>query len=152
MDVKVEWNCAMLFTGATSDGVSIMMDADPQHGGVRGGPVPMETLLMALGGCTGMDVISILKKMRAPVDRLTIEVHGDRAAEHPRVLTSIHLRYVVSGKGLTPEQVSKAVALSQERYCSASAMLRSAAPVTYEIVVENTDWDASHAGRAASAA
>ncbi len=151
MDVKVAWNCAMLFTASTPDKTSIMLDTDPAHGGVRAGPMPMEALLMALGGCTGMDVISTLQKMRAPVDHFSVEVHGDRAGGHPQVFTSIHLRYVISGKGLTAEQVNNAVARSQGRDSSVSAMLRKAAPVTYEIVVEDAAADARPA-RAGSAA
>jgi putative redox protein len=85
-----------------------------------------------------MDVIPILRKMRAPVDRFAIEVTAERAEAHPRVLTAIHLRYVAEGPGLRVEPVEKAVALSQEKYCSVSAMLRKAAPITYETVVIDT--------------
>ncbi len=137
MDVKVQWDCAMLFRGSTPEGTTIMMDAHPEHGGVNAGPTPMDTLLMALAGCTGMDVIAMLKKMRAPVDRFAIDVHAERATSHPRVLTAIHLRYVASGKGLQAEQVRKAVALSQDRYCSVSAMLRKAVAVTYDVAVQD---------------
>jgi putative redox protein len=91
----------------------------------------METVLLALGGCTGMDVIDILGKMRAPLSGLEIAIAADRADEHPRVFTRIALEYVFFGDGLRPEQVSRAVELSQTRYCSVSAMLRKAAELTY---------------------
>jgi putative redox protein len=138
MQVKARWTSGLRFEGANADGLRVVMDADPEHGGTGGGPAPMEALLMALAGCTGMDVISILRKMRAPVDRLTIGVTADRAHEHPRVFTAIHLQYEAQGRGLLPGQVEKAVALSQERYCPVSAMLRKAAPVTFDVTVTDT--------------
>src|SRR5262249_26356830 len=152
MDVKVQWDCAMLFRGSTPATATIMMDAHPEHGGTNAGPTPMETLLMALAGCTGMDVIQILKKMRAPVEQLAIEVHAERAADHPRVLTAIHLRYVASGKGLEPTQVMRAVALSLDRYCSISAMLRKAVSLTSDVVVEDGSAEGSEEFQAAPAA
>jgi putative redox protein len=150
IQVQARWTSGMRFEGANPEGMRVVMDAHPQHGGTAGrpaaghyeieagGPSPMETLLLALAGCTGMDVIPILQKMRAPVDRFTIEVTADRADTHPRVLTAIHLRYVAAGPGLRVEQVEKAVGLSQDKYCSVSAMLRKAAPVTYETTVIDT--------------
>jgi putative redox protein len=138
MHVQAQWTSGMRFEGANADGLGVVMDADPQHGGTAGGPSPMETLLLALAGCTGMDVVPILQKMRAPVDRFTIEVTADRAGTHPKVLTAIHLRYVAAGPGLRAEQVEKAVALSQDKYCSVSAMLRKAASVTYDTTVIDT--------------
>lgn len=138
MRVEARWTSGMRFEGTNADGLRVVMDAHPEHGGAAGGPAPMETLLLALAGCTGMDVIPILQKMRAPVDRFTIEVTADRADTHPKVLTAIHLRYVAAGPGLGVEQVEKAVALSQTKYCSVSAMLRKAAPVTYETTVIDT--------------
>lgn len=138
MQVQAQWTSGMRFEGTNADGLRLVMDAHPEHGGTGDGPAPIETLLLALAGCTGMDVVSILRKMRAPVDWLMIEVSGERAQEHPRVLTKIHLRYVAAGGGLRPEQVEKAAALSQEKYCSVSAMLRKAAPVTYDVIVTDT--------------
>lgn len=138
MQVEARWSSGMRFDGTNPDGLHVVMDAHPEHGGTAGGPSPMETLLLALAGCTGMDVIPILRKMRAPVDRFTIEVTAERAGTHPRVLTAIHLRYIAAGTGLRLEQVEKAVALSQDKYCSVSAMLRKAAPVTYETTVTDT--------------
>jgi putative redox protein len=135
MQVRVAWQSGMAFEGTTPDGARVVMDARAEHGGAGGGPAPMETLLLALAGCTGMDVISILRKMRAPLGGLAIEVSAERAAEHPRVFTAIHLRYIATGDGLQAEQVNKAVTLSQEKYCSVSAMLRHAAPVTYEVEI-----------------
>ena len=131
MNARVRWTVGMRFDGLAESGGTMTMDARPEHGGEGAGPSPMETVLLALGGCTGMDVISILVKMRAPLAGLEIAIAADRADEHPRVFTRIALEYVFVGDGLRPEQVSRAVELSQERYCSVSAMLRKAAPLTY---------------------
>ena len=131
MNARVRWTVGMQFAGLAESGGSMTMDARPEHGGKGAGPSPMETVLLALGGCTGMDVIDILGKMRAPLAGLEIAIAADRADEHPRVFTRIALEYVFFGDGLRPEQVSRAVELSQTRYCSVSAMLRKAAELTY---------------------
>jgi len=131
MNATVRWTTAMQFTGAGAARTSIAMDALPEHGGLGTGPSPMETVLLALGGCTGMDVISILQKMRAPLVGLEIRMTGERAEDHPRVFTRIALEYVFTGADLRPDQVTRAVELSQTRYCSVSAMLRRAAELTY---------------------
>jgi len=91
----------------------------------------METVLLALGGCTGMDVIAVLTKMRAPIDGLEIRITAERAEEHPRVFTRIALEYVFTGAALKANQVTRAVELSQTRYCSVSAMLRWGAELTH---------------------
>ena len=131
MNARVRWTVGMQFDGLAESGTSMTMDARPEHGGKGAGPSPMETVLLALGGCTGMDVVDILGKMRAPLSGLEIAIAADRADEHPRVFTRIALEYVFFGDGLRPEQVSRAVELSQTRYCSVSAMLRKAAELTY---------------------
>ncbi|MDR7484358.1 MAG: OsmC family protein [Armatimonadota bacterium] len=135
MKTQVTWTPPMRFDGAASSGGTLVMDARPEHGGTGAGPSPLETVLMAMAGCTGMDVVSILQKMRAPLKHLTITVDGERAAEHPRVFTSIRIRYEASGAGLTREQVERAVILSLEKYCSVTAMLRQTAEITHEIVL-----------------
>ncbi len=131
MNARVRWTTGMQFGGLAESGGAATMDARPEHGGGGTGPSPMETVLLALGGCTGMDVISILQKMRAPLQGLEISITADRADEHPRVFTRIALDYVFVGAGLRPDQVGRAVELSQTRYCSVSAMLRRAAELTY---------------------
>jgi putative redox protein len=95
----------------------------------------MEAVLLALAGCTGMDVVSILKKKRTPLEGLTIEVGAERAPEHPKVFTKIHIRYVARGTGLRHEDVNRAVALSQDKYCPVAAMLRPSATLTWEVAV-----------------
>jgi putative redox protein len=135
MNVNVTWHAPMRFDGEAEDGTRLVMDALPQHGGTGAGPSPMQTVLIAVAGCTGMDVVSMLSKMRAPLERLAIAVAAERATEHPKVFTKIHLRYEFSGSNLQREQVEKAVTLSMDKYCSVSAMLKKAAAVTYEIVL-----------------
>jgi putative redox protein len=131
MNATVRWAREMQFTGTGADGATITMDARPEHGGQGAGPSPMEAVLLALGGCTGMDVISVLDKMRARLDGLEIRITAERAEEHPRVFTRIGLEYVFTGTTLRPDQVARAVELSQTRYCSVSAMLRWGAELTY---------------------
>jgi len=121
----------MRFEGTPESGAAIILDVRPDLGGTGQGPSPMETVLLALGGCTGMDVVSILRKMRAPFEGFEIRITADRAEDHPRVFTRIHLEYVLSGAGLQADQVKRAVVLSQEKYCSVSAMLRKAVELTY---------------------
>ncbi len=135
MKIETHWTPARRFTGVAESGATLVMDSRTDQGGEGAGPSPMETALMAMAGCTGMDVLDILQKMRAPLDRFSIDVEAERAAEHPRVFTKIHVRYVVSGPGLKQEQVERAVGLSLEKYCSVTAMFRRTAEVTYEIVV-----------------
>ncbi len=147
MQIHARWTSGTRFEGTNADGLSVVMDGHPEHGGTAGGPAPMETLLIALAGCTGMDVIPILRKMRAPIERFAIEVAADRSEEHPRVLTAIRLRYTAAGPGLRADQVEKAVALSQEKYCSISAMLRKTAPITYDVVVTDTSVEPEGAQR-----
>lgn len=113
----------------------VAMDGPATLGGAEAGSRPMEVLLMSLGGCTAMDVISILKKKRVPVDDFEIEIEAERADEHPKVYTKIHVKYLVHGQGVKPQDVERAIELSEEKYCSVTAMLRKTAEMSssYEI-------------------
>ncbi len=130
----------MAFRAITETGHEVVMDAAPEVGGTDTGPRPMELLLVGLGGCTGMDVISMLRKMRQDVTDYEIEISGQRAAEHPKVFTKIHVEHVVRGRGLNPESVRRAVELSATRYCSAAAMLGRVAHIdeSYRVIDEAT--------------
>jgi len=125
----------MLMVGAADGTTTVLMDTTPESGGSGVGPSPVDTVLMALAACSGMDVVGILRKARAPLDGLIITAEADRATEHPKVFTHLHLRYTAWGGGLTSEQVRKAVTLSLDRYCSVAAMLRKAVPITHEVVI-----------------
>lgn len=109
---------------------AIEIDGDGQNG-----PSPMIALLLAAGGCTGADVVSILQKMRVRLAQVTIEVGGRRREEHPRRYESLHLRYTVSGEGLDAEKAARAVALSLEKYCSVLHSLAPDLKVTHEVVL-----------------
>jgi putative redox protein len=134
MKSTVTWNSGLAFT-AVQGGHSIPLDASREAGGKDSGASPKALLLSGLGGCTGIDVVSILEKMRVPVEGLEIQVSADLTEEHPKVFKAIHLRYAFQGKDLAVEKLEKAVILSMDRYCGVSAMLAKAAPITWEIVV-----------------
>ncbi|HML20191.1 MAG TPA: OsmC family protein [Aggregatilinea sp.] len=126
----------MIFTGYSSNGYSIPIDARPGVGGHDAGVSPVELVLTALGGCTVMDVLSILRKKQEQVTGMEVFVEGERADEHPQVYTSITVRYVVTGRNIKPASVERAIELSRDKYCSVSAMLHPTVPIsyTYEIV------------------
>ncbi len=134
--VSVTWQREDLLLEAENDtGNTIMLDSSESGSGKNRGARPLQLLLMGLGGCTSMDVISILKKMREPLEDFRVDVTAEQATEHPHVYTSIHIEYVVVGD-VKEESVQKAIRLSEDRYCSANAMLRQAATITssYRIV------------------
>ncbi|MDD5507028.1 MAG: OsmC family protein [Bacteroidales bacterium] len=130
--VRIKWNGNMAFD-ADVNGFAIRMDATPEAGGKNLGPRPKPLTLAALGGCTGMDVVSILEKMRVTLESFDMKIEAEQTDEHPRVYKKIHIVYTFRGKELPLEKIQKAVDLSQEKYCGVSAMLRKAAAVTYEI-------------------
>lgn len=132
--VEVTYQDGMSFIAGVN-GHQIVIDADETNGGKNLGPRPKPLLLAALGGCTGMDVIAILKKMRVEVEYFNVQISAETTEEHPRVYSSIHIEYQFRGKDLPMDKLEKAVKLSQERYCGVSAMLKKAAPLTYEIKI-----------------
>jgi putative redox protein len=133
MKARVKWVEAMTFVGESGSGHSVVMDASPEIGGRDLGVRPMEMLLLGLGGCTAIDVVLILRKGRERVTDCAIELEAERAPTDPQVFTRIHLKYRVSGHALDRAKVERAVALSAEKYCSASAMLGRTAAITHEI-------------------
>lgn len=118
---------------ASVDGHEIVLDADEQFGGNNLGPRPKPLLLISLVGCTGMDVVSLLRKMRVPFEDLKVTVKPHLTDEHPRYYDTIHLIYDVWGKDLDKAKVEKAVTYSQDRYCGVTAMLQAKAKITFEI-------------------
>ncbi|MBU0744116.1 MAG: OsmC family protein [Gammaproteobacteria bacterium] len=122
-----------MFFEAEVDGHKIAMDAVPAFGGKDRGPRPKPLMLAALCGCTGMDVVAVLNKMRVPVAGFKIYVDGGLTKDHPMYYNDIHVVYEFSGKDLPKADVEKAVSLSQEKYCGVIAALKKAAKVTYEI-------------------
>jgi putative redox protein len=136
MDAKVTWKNKMAFEGfAAKSGFSIPLDTSLDDGGDNSGFRPMELLMVGLAGCTAMDVISILKKKKQEVSAFEVRTSGERATEHPRIYTNIEIEYVVTGKNIDAAAVERAVDLSEEKYCSAQAMLAKAAKITHKITI-----------------
>ena len=126
----VNWINSMKFEAQTPEGYSFTIDGKRQEG-----VGAMDLLLYGLAGCTAVDVVLILQKQRQPVEGVTVNVTGERASEHPKVYTKIHIEYIVKGD-LKPEKVERAIQLSEEKFCSASAMLGKTAEIThsYQII------------------
>ena len=136
MKARIKWVEGATFLGESGSGHAVVMDGPPESGGRDLGIRPMEMLLIGMGGCTSFDVVMILKRARQAVTDCVVEVSAERADEIPKVFTSIHVHFIVTGHGLSEKQVARAVQLSAEKYCSASIMLGKAADIThdYEIV------------------
>ncbi len=116
------------------DGHELILDAEADFGGKDRGPRPKPLLLVSLLGCTGMDVVSLLNKMRVDYDDFKVKANGTLAEEHPMYYTKIHLEYHIWGKNVDKEKVEKAVALSTERYCGVHFMLSKSSNVSHEII------------------
>ncbi len=108
----------------------VVMDGPEKFSGLEAGSLPMELFLISLAGCTGMDVVSLLEKMRVKLDDFKMEVEAERAETHPKVFTKIRMEYLLFGKDIDPEKVEKAIDLSQNKYCPASAMLKKTVDIT----------------------
>ncbi|MCX6145193.1 MAG: OsmC family protein [Ignavibacteriales bacterium] len=113
------------------------MDGSTEFGGNLAGSTPKELLLMALAGCTATDVVPILRKKRAPLQKLEINVKGNEREEHPRIFTDIHVEYVFYGEGLKAEDIERAIELSTTKYCSVNAILAASAPITHSYRIES---------------
>lgn len=131
-NVTVKWAGKMTFIGEAASGNTVTMDAGVDAGGLGLGHSPMDLLLMGAGGCASIDVVMILKKGRKDITDCVVKVSGKRADEMPKVYTDIHMHFVVSGKDLKDAAVERAVALSMDKYCSASATLAKATKLTYD--------------------
>jgi putative redox protein len=121
----------MCFEGESGSGHTVALDASIADGGENTGFRPMELLLVGLAGCTGMDVISILRKKRQQVTAYEVRVEGRRAEEHPMVFVEISIEHIITGAHIQPEAVVRAIHLSAERYCGAGAMLGKVAHLTH---------------------
>ena len=139
MKARARWVEGMAFMGEAGSGHAVMMDGSPEYGGRNIGIRPLEMLLIGLAGCTGFDVVQILKKGRENVTGCDVEVEAERATEDPKVFTRIHIAYRISGHGLSQAKAERAVTLSKEKYCSASIMLGATAEMTYTLdVIDET--------------
>jgi putative redox protein len=141
MKARIQWVQDAMFVAESGSGHGVVIDGPADGGGRNLGVRPMELVLMGVGGCTAYDVVHILKKSRQPVAGCVAELSAERADSEPKVFTSIHVHFVVAGKGLTKAAVKRAVDLSAEKYCSASIMLgRAGVNIShdFEIVEEAT--------------
>ncbi len=141
MQASVTWSEGLSFTGTADSGFTVPLGTDAKYGGADDGFRPLELMLMSLAGCTGMDVISILQKKRQQVTGFQVNVHAERAGEHPRVFTAITVEYSVQGVNLDPAAVARAVELSETKYCAARAMLAQVVPITSAIRIEDTSTE-----------
>ncbi|MDD3804273.1 MAG: OsmC family protein [bacterium] len=135
---EVKWIESMKFTAISDSGSKLVFEAPEEGKSPETNTFkPMEMLLLSLAGCTGMDVISILKKMRMEILEFKMTVEGKRREEHPKIYTEIKLHYHFKGKNLERDKIERAINLSQEKYCSVSAMLKQSSEVTFAYEMEN---------------
>ncbi len=133
--VTIDWLSDMAFETEVN-GHKVYLDAGESVGGKNLGPRPKPFMMLALAGCTGMDVVSILKKMRVEYNSFSVKVEGEITEEHPKKFSGMKVIYTIKGKDLSREKVEKAVNLSKERYCGVSANYSDAFPVSHEIIIE----------------
>lgn len=136
MKIGIKWVQDAMFVGEAESGHAVVIDGPQEGGGRNLGPRPMELLLMGMGACTAYDVVHILRKGRNDVIDCRVELDGERAATTPKVFTRIHVRYIVTGRGIKEEAVRRAVELTATKYCSATIMLGKVVDIShsYEIV------------------
>jgi putative redox protein len=135
MHARIKWIQDVMFLGESGSGHSVVMDGAPEAGGRNLGFRPMEMLLLGLGGCSAFDVVMILKRGRERVTDCVVEIDAERASTDPKVFTKIHLKYIVTGVALDPKKVERAVALSADKYCSASAIMAKTAELSHSIEI-----------------
>jgi putative redox protein len=133
-EINVEWTNNMVFQ-AEIDGHNLVVDASNEAGGENKGPRPKKLLLLALAGCTGMDVISILKKMKVEITKFNVKVIGNTQEEHPKKYNEMKVTYQFSGKNIEYDKLKKAVDLSIEKYCSVIAILKNAVKLEFNIEI-----------------
>jgi putative redox protein len=128
--VRVKWGGKRQFVATDEAGHGVVMDSKPEYNGEGSGARPLELVLYALGGCTGMDVISILEKKRQRVTGVELNITGQQREDFPKIYTRITVEYVVTGIGVQPEAVARAIELSEEKYCSVKGMFGPDVEVT----------------------
>jgi putative redox protein len=135
MKARIKWVQDVMFLGESGSGHSVVMDGAPDAGGRNLGVRPMEMLLLGLGGCSAFDVMLILKRGREAVTDCVVDIDAERATTDPKVFTKIVMHYTVTGQGLDRKKVERAVQLSAEKYCSASAIIGKTAEITHTITL-----------------
>ncbi len=137
MQARVKWVQGLQFDGESGTNHKIVMDADDQFGGKNKGMRPMEMLLVAIGGCSGMDVASFLQKKKLQINGIEVNVSGTQDENYPHKFTGIELEYIITGKDLQETAVNKAIELSMDKYCSVKATLEGAAKINYRYKIIN---------------
>jgi putative redox protein len=140
LKTNISWESGLAFR-AHLDGFDFVIDGTPEAGGKNRGPRPKGLTLVSLLGCTGMDVISILGKMKVKVEKFAVAAEATLADEHPKKILAIKVSYAFTGPGLTPEPLRKAVALSEEKYCGVRATLKPTVNISHEIFVNGQKLD-----------
>jgi putative redox protein len=138
MKARIKWIEGRTFAGQSGSGHQIVLGTAHGVDGKTPGPSPMELVLIGTGGCTAFDVVHILEKGREAIEDCVVELEAERAADDPKVFTRIHMHFIVKGRGLARAKVERAIQLSAEKYCSASAMLAKTATVTHDFEVVDT--------------
>jgi putative redox protein len=148
MKARIKWVEKVTFLAESGSGHAVVLDGAPDAGGRNLGVRPMEMLLMGLGGCSAFDVVLILRKGREDVSDCVVELEAERAETDPKVFTRIHMHYKVAGRGLAPAKVERAIKLSAEKYCSASAIMAKTAVITHdwEVIEEKAPAPVAPAG------
>ena len=137
MKARVKWIEGVAMLGESGSGHGVVMDGPPELGGRNLGVRPMEMLLIGMGGCTEFDVLLILRKARQRVTDCVVELEAERAESDPKVFTRIHAHFILTGHGLDPRHVERAIQLSAEKYCSASIMLGATAAITHDFEIRD---------------
>ena len=135
-DITLKHVQGVTFTAKGDSGHWVIMDGSPDFGGSNAGSSPKELLLIALAGCTSNDVVSILKKKRAPLAFYEVHVHAEEREEHPRIFTSVHIEYVFYGDSIKKEDVERSIELSTTKYCSVSAIIGASVNITHSYRIE----------------
>jgi putative redox protein len=138
MKARVSWLEERTFVGTPESGHRVVFGTALGEDGKKPGPSPMEMVLIGTGGCTAWDVVNILSKGREAIEDVVVELDADRAETEPRVFTRIHMHFVIRGRRVDPAKVKRAIDLSVEKYCSASAMLAKTAAMTHDFEVVDT--------------
>jgi len=138
MKARIKWVEDRTFVGETGTGHKIVFGNAFGPEGQKPGPSAMELVLIGMGGCTAFDVVHILEKGREAIEDVAVELEAERAQQDPKVFTRVHMHFVVKGRGVAPEKIERAIKLSAEKYCSASAMIAKTATITHDFEIVDT--------------
>lgn len=135
MNINMDWQGGLKFTGKSQFGHEISTDGSKKAGGMEDGYQPLELLLFALAGCTGIDVVLIAEKMKQEITGLSINLNAQQKDEHPRFITKANIEYIFTGKNLKQEMLERAISLSEEKYCSVGTTLSGVTKITHTIKI-----------------